>query len=242
MKKLDGKIVLITGGTSGIGRATAELFQTEGARVIVTGRGTAPTGLNQGLTFIKCNTAVLDETAAMVSKVRDDFGRLDVLFVNAGTAKFRPIEEADEGFFDDHFNTNVKGAYFTIKHVLPLMGNGGSILLNASVAARIGRPNISVYAATKAALVSIGKTLAAEVAPRGIRVNILSPGPVYTPLFDKMELPDQAVQELQNRMAESTVFRRLAQADEIARAALFLASPDSSYMTGAEMQVDGGIL
>ena len=242
MGRLEGKIALITGGTSGIGLATAGLFQQEGARVIVSGRSSAPKELGEGATFIRCDVAKVNEIAAMASDIRAKFGRVDVLFVNAGICHFRPIEQVDEAFFDEQFNTNVKGAYFTIQQILPLMPDGGAILLNASVAGRIGRPRISVYAATKAALRSIGRTIAAEVAPRRIRVNILSPGPVETQLFPKMNLPAEATEKIQKRMAESTAFKRLASAEEIARAALFLASEDASYMTGSELQVDGGIL
>ncbi|MBV8844330.1 MAG: SDR family oxidoreductase [Bryobacterales bacterium] len=242
MKKLEGKIALITGGTSGIGLATAGLFGQEGAQIIVSGRTSAPAELGEGAAFIRCDVVKPTQIAAMASEIRAKFGRVDVLFVNAGVCHFRPIEEVDEAFFDEQFDTNVKGAYFTIQQILPLMPDGGAILLNASVAGRIGRPRISVYAATKAALRSIGRTIAAEVAPRRIRVNILSPGPVETPLFQKMNLSPEATENIQRRMAESTVFKRFASAEEIARAALFLASDDASYMTGSELQVDGGIL
>ncbi len=237
MKKLDGKISLITGGTSGIGLAAAELFRDEGSRVIVSGRGQAP----EGLEFVRCDLTRLSEIQRMAAEVRERWGRLDVLFVNAGVCRFAPIEEVDERFFDDHFNTNVKGAYFTVRHLLPLMPEGSAILLNASIARRIGRPRISVYAATKAALWSFGQTLAAELAPRGIRVNTLSPGPVETPLFEKMKLDPEAAQALHNRMAGSTALKRYARPVEIARVALFLASEDASYMTGADVAVDGGV-
>jgi NAD(P)-dependent dehydrogenase (short-subunit alcohol dehydrogenase family) len=242
MKKLDGKIALITGGTSGIGLATAALFQQEGAQVVVTGRIKPSNFPDQAAAFIQCDVTKLDQIARMASDVRERFGRVDVLFVNAGVCRFRPIDEVDETFFDEHFNTNVKGAYFTVQQILPLMTGGGAILLNASVAGRIGRPRISVYAATKAAMRSLGLTLAAELAPRGIRVNTISPGPVQTPLFTKMDLEPDAAENIQKRMAQSTALKRFATPEEIARVALFLASDDSSYMIGAEVHVDGGIL
>jgi NAD(P)-dependent dehydrogenase (short-subunit alcohol dehydrogenase family) len=236
MKKLEGKTALITGGTSGIGRAAAELFEREGARVLVSGRTAS------GPYAVKCDITKLSDISAMASEVRDRLGRIDILFVNAGVCRFEAIDRVDEAFFDEHFDTNVKGAFFTVQQILPLIPDGGTILLNASVAGRIGRPRISVYAATKAALRSFGRTLAAELAPRGIRVNTISPGPVQTPLFPKMNLPQEAIDNIQKRMAESTALKRFASVEEIARAALFLASADASYMTGAELQVDGGIL
>ena len=242
MKKLDGKIALITGGTSGIGLATAALFQQEGAQVVVTGRIQPSNFPDQTAAFIPCDVTKLDQIARMASGVRERFGRVDVLFVNAGVCRFRPIDEVDEAFFDEHFNTNVKGAYFTVQQILPLIPGGGAVLLNASVAGRIGRPRISVYAATKAAMRSLGLTLAAELAPRGIRVNTISPGPVQTPLFRKMNLDPDAADKVQKRMAESTALKRFATPEEIARVALFLASEDSSYMIGAEVHVDGGVL
>jgi NAD(P)-dependent dehydrogenase (short-subunit alcohol dehydrogenase family) len=242
MKKLDGKIALITGGTSGIGLATAALFQQEGAQVVVTGRIKPSNFPDQTAAFIQCDVTKLDQIAQMTSNVRERFGRVDVLFVNAGVCRFRPIDEVDEAFFDEHFNTNVKGAYFTVQQILPLIPGGGAVLLNASVAGRIGRPRISVYAATKAAMRSLGLTLAAELAPRGIRVNTISPGPVQTPLFRKMNLDPDAADKVQKRMAESTALKRFATPEEIARVALFLASEDSSYMIGAEVHVDGGVL
>jgi NAD(P)-dependent dehydrogenase (short-subunit alcohol dehydrogenase family) len=236
MKRLEGKVALITGGTSGIGLATAALFKDEGAEVVVTGRSSS------GPNSFRCDVTKLNDISAMASQVRARFGRVDVLFVNAGVCHFRPIEQVDEAFFDKHFDTNVKGAYFTIQQILPMIPDGGAILLNASVAGRIGRPRISVYAATKAAVRSLGRTMAAELAPRRIRVNVISPGPVQTPLFPKMNLPPEAAENIQKRMAESTAFKRFATPEEIARAALFLASEDASYMTGSELQVDGGIL
>src|SRR5262249_37744500 len=146
-----------------------------------------------------------------------------------------------EAFFDEHFDTNVKGAYFTVQQILPLMREGGAILLNASIAGKIGRPRMSVYGATKAAVRSMGLTLAAELASRGIRVNTISPGPVETPLFPKMQLAPEGLEKVQKRMAESTALKRFARVEEIARVALFLASDDASYMAGADVAVDGGV-
>ncbi|HEX5431136.1 MAG TPA: glucose 1-dehydrogenase [Bryobacteraceae bacterium] len=246
MKKLEGKIALITGGSSGIGLATAALFQEQGAQVIVTGRSVkaideARRVLGNGALALQSDASKLAEVERLAETIRNRFGRVDVLFANAGIAKFRPIGEVDEEFFDEIFNTNVKGVFFTIRCILPLIPDGGAILLNSSVAGRVAAPNISVYAATKAAVRSLGRTLAAEVAPRRIRVNTISPGPVSTPLFLKTGLSPDAAAGLEKRLAEQTALKRAGQPEEIARAALFLASEDASFMIGAEMLVDGGI-
>lgn len=245
-KKLEGKVALITGGSSGIGLATAKLFQDHGAQVVVTGRSAgaiedAKRELGNKALVLRSDTSKLREIEDLAEQIRSRFGRVDVLFVNAGIAKFGPIDQVDEALFDEIFNTNVKGAYFTIKSVLPLIPDGGAILLNASVAGRIGAPNISVYAATKAAVRSLGRTIAAEVAPRRIRVNTISPGPVSTPIFAKMGLAPDAAAGLEKRLAEQTALKRAGQPEEIAKAALFLASDDASYIVGTEMLVDGGI-
>lgn len=245
-KKLDGKIAVITGGTSGIGLATAALFQEHGAQVIVTGRSPKPIeeakrALGNGAVILKSDASQTADLARLAEEIRSRFGRVDVLFVNAGIAQFGPIEIVDEAFFDKIFNTNVRGAYFTIKAILPLIPDGGAIVLNSSVAGRIGSPGISVYAATKAAVRSFGRTLAAELAPRRIRVNTISPGPIRTPIFEKMTASAADAAALEERLAGTTALKRAGKPEEIASAALFLASEDSSYMVGTELLVDGGL-
>lgn len=246
MARLDGKIALITGGTTGIGLATAKLFQDEGAQVVITGRNaetlsTAQQELGPKALVIKSDTSKLEDIEKLIGEIKGRFGRIDVLFANAGVAQFAPVEQADENFFDRQFDTNVKGLYFTVQKTIPLVPDGGAILLNASVVSRKGFPGTSVYSATKAAVRSFGRTLAAELAPRRIRVNTISPGPIATPIFGKMGLGEEAAKDFETNMAQSVGLKRIGQADEIARAALFLASDDSSYVVGTELFVDGGL-
>lgn len=246
MGKLDGRIALITGGSTGIGLATAALFQEEGAQVVLTGRNAdgiaaARKELGPGVVAIASDTSKLADITSLIDTVGKKFGRIDILFANAGIARFQPFGEISESFFDEHFNINVKGLFFTVQSALPLIPSGGSILLTASVVSKKGFAGSSVYAATKAAVRSFGRTLATELAPRGIRVNTLSPGPVATPLFAKMGLPEEAIGQIQAGMAQSVALKRMGTSQEIARAALFLSSDDASLFVGAELFADGGL-
>ncbi len=177
----------------------------------------------------------------MVDPAKAKYGRIDVLFVNAGVAKFTPIEAVDEAFFDAQFDVNVRGAYFTIKHAVPIIADGGSIILTGSTAATGGAPGRSVYGATKAALRAFGRNLAAELAPRKIRVNTLSPGPIETPIFGKLGLTREGMAEFEKTIRGASPLGRIGQTEEIATAALFLATDASSYVTGADLPVDGGL-
>jgi len=246
MGKLDGKIALITGGSTGIGLATAKLFQQEGAQVIVTGRSNhtlaaAQQELGAKAAVIQSDAAKIGDITSLIATVREKFGRIDVLFANAGIARFAPLELVDEATYDEVFNINVKGLYFTVQRALPLIPEGGAILLNASVVSKKGFPSASVYSATKAAVRSFGRTLAAELAPRGIRVNTVSPGPIATPILEKSGLPAEAVAQFEESLKQSVSLKRFGQAAEVARAALFLVSADASYVLGAELFVDGGM-
>ena len=244
MSKLAGKIALITGGTSGMGAATAKLFQAEGATVIATGSSadsvaTARSAL-PGVEVTLSNAG--DPTAAkqLVGQVKAKHGRIDILFVNAGIARVAPIEAVDEALFDKLFSVNLRGPYFLLKYALPVLSDGASIILTSSGGAVKGMPGLSVYSATKAALRSLGLTLAAELAPRAIRVNTITPGPIDTPIGGKMELnADQRAGFAQ--MIEKLPLQRPGQSEEIAAAALYFASDDSKFTTGAELRVDGGM-
>jgi NAD(P)-dependent dehydrogenase (short-subunit alcohol dehydrogenase family) len=246
MAKLQGKIALISGGTSGIGAETAKLFQSEGATVIVTGSSersvaAAKTEL-PGIEVLVSNAADVAATKALVDLVKAKHGRIDVLFVNAGIAKFAPIALVDEAFYDSMFNVNVKGAFFLVKHAVPVIPDGGAIILTASVAgAGGGLAGSSIYGSTKAALRSFGRTLARELTPRGIRVNTVSPGPVVTPILDKGGLTaaqkDNFIEGAKTRIP----LGRTGTTAEVAAAALYLAA-DATYTTGAELFVDGGLI
>lgn len=245
MGKLEGKIALITGGSTGIGLATASLFQREGAQVIVTGRNkdaiaAAQRELGPGAMAIASDTSKLADIASLIDQIGRKFGRIDIVFANAGIARFQPFGAIGEADFDEHFDVNVKGLYFTVQAALPLIPSGGSILLTASVVSKKGFAGTSVYAATKAAVRSFGRTLATELAPRGIRVNTVSPGPVTTPLFGKMGLSEEAIGQMHHNMAQGIALKRMGEVDEIARAALFLVSDDASLIVGVELFVDGG--
>jgi NAD(P)-dependent dehydrogenase (short-subunit alcohol dehydrogenase family) len=244
--RLDGKIALITGGTAGIGLATAQLFQQEGAQVIVTGRNPktvegAQKALGPGALAVASDASHLAQTDALMKIVSEKFGRLDVLFANAGVTQFAPVEQVDETFFDRHFDLNVKGLFFTVKKSLGLLSDGGAVLLNASVAASKGFAGASIYSATKAAVRSFGRTLAAELASRRIRVVTISPGPVATALFSKLEMPKEAADAVAAGWAAGVALKRMGQPEEIARLALFLASDEASFITGTEVFADGGL-
>jgi NAD(P)-dependent dehydrogenase (short-subunit alcohol dehydrogenase family) len=245
MAKLDGKIALITGGTSGIGAATARLFQAEGATVIVTGSSAksveAARAELPGIEVLVSNQADTQAAKTLIDEVKARHGRIDVLFVNAGVAHFAPLEASDEAFFDGQFNTNVRGAYFVLKHAAPVMSDGGAIILTSSTAASLGGVGMSVYAATKAALRSFGRTLAAELAPRNIRVNTVSPGPIDTPIFGKSGQSQAQIDGFIDGAKLRVPMKRLGAPQEVAAAVLFLAA-DATFVTGEEIIVGGGLV
>ncbi|MCO6358710.1 SDR family oxidoreductase [Roseivirga pacifica] len=247
MTKLKNKVAVITGGSTGIGLASAKIFIQEGAKVIITGR--TQSTLDQAVSeiggenieAIQSDTSKLEEIETLASQLKDKYGKIDVLFANAGVAWFAPIEGVDEAFYNAHFDINVKGLFFTIQKLLPIMNDGGSIVLNASLVAHKGFANASIYSATKAAVRSFARTLSAELVPRKIRVNVVSPGPIDTPIYGKMGMSEEEQKGMSTSFTEMVPIKRFGNADEVAKAALFLASEDSSFVVGEEILVDGGL-
>ena len=240
----DGKTAVITGGTSGIGLATAKLFLREGAKVLVTGRtpktlDSARAELGDGAIVVHSDAASLTDIEALAGKVKEAFGSLDVLFSNAGLARPAPFEQMSEAVYDEMFALNAKGPYFTVQKLLPLMTEGSAVVLTTSVANEMGVPQVSAYGAAKAALRSFARTLAAELLPRGIRVNAVSPGPIATPILGKIGLPKEMIDQFTAQMQEDNPMKRFGQPEEVARAVAFLAF-EATYTTGAEIVVDGG--
>ena len=246
MDKLKGKVAVITGGNSGIGLATAKEFVEQGAHVVISGRDRktldeAVREIGNGVLAVRADVSKLADIDELVSAVATNFGRIDVLFVNAGVGKFAPLEQMTEELYDSIIDINLKGAFFTVQKALPLLADGASIVLNTSIAAHIGRPiGTSVYSASKAALLSLARTLSAELVGRNIRVNAISPGPVTTPIFGRTGLPPEALEQLRGQIEAGIPMKRFGRPEEIAKAALFLASSDSSFLLGSEIVADGG--
>jgi NAD(P)-dependent dehydrogenase (short-subunit alcohol dehydrogenase family) len=244
--RLTNKIALITGGTSGIGLETAKLFRDEGARVIVTGVDAsrldeASKVLGSDVLVLRADLRVQSDIDDVVATVRDKFGRLDILFANAGVGFAAPLEAVTEQQVDEQFAINFKGVFFTVQKVAPVLTQGGSIVLTTSFLNAVGTPGLSILSATKAAVRSLARSLASELAPRGIRVNAVSPGPIATPFHSKLGLPENDLKLAAAALQAKVPLSRFGEADEIAKVALFLASEDSSFMTGEEVVVDGGL-
>lgn len=246
MKRLEGKVAVVTGGNSGIGLATAKRFQEEGARVAIMGRSRktldeAVKTIGNGVVAVQGDVAKLADVDKLYTEVSQKLGRIDVLFVNAGVAKFVPFAETSESAYDEQFDINIKGAYFTIQKALPLLNDGASIILNTSVVDQKGTAGASAYAATKAALRSLARTTAAELVGRRIRVNAVAPGPIVTPIFGRTGLPQEAIDDFAKEIVAQVPMKRFGQPEEVAGAVAFLASQDASYITGVEINVDGGL-
>jgi NAD(P)-dependent dehydrogenase (short-subunit alcohol dehydrogenase family) len=235
--KLNNKIALVTGGTSGIGLAAVTLFRREGAKVVAV--GTDRERLKQVETQLGEDGLAM--AANLIEVVRDRYGRVDVLFANAGLGRAASLEAVTEADLDEQFEVNVKGLFFTVQKAVPLIARGGSIVLTTSFLNTKGTPGLSILSATKAAVRSLARTLGAELAPRGIRINAVSPGPISTPFASKMGLSEQELKAFAEGVEGQVPLQRFGEAAEVARAALFLASDDSSYVTGTEVVVDGGL-
>lgn len=246
MNKLDGKVAVITGGNSGIGLATAVEFARQGAKVVITGRdektlAEAERKIGGEVLAVRADVGKLTDIDKIYDAVRERFGKIDVLFVNAGIGIFKPIETITEEDFDLQMNVNLKGAFFTIQKALPLFNDNASIVLNTSINAHIGMPNSSIYAASKAAVISFARTISGELVGRGIRVNALSPGPVETPIYNRWGLSPEQLKEITENIKSQIPLGRFGQPEEIAKAALFLASSDSLFILGTEIIADGGM-
>ena len=246
MNRFEHKTVLVTGGTSGIGLAAAQAFAAEGARVIVTGRDEAAleaarSALGGNALAIRNAAGAPGAAAELAEALKADGVRLDAVFVNAGIAKFATLEEATEDLWDQTFNTNIKGVFFQLQALSPLLNAGASVVLNGSINAHIGMPASSIYAASKAALISLAKTLSAELLPRGIRVNVVSPGPIATPIYGKLGLAAADLEKTAAGIQAQIPLGRFGTPQELASTVLHLAAPESAFIVGTEIIVDGGM-
>jgi NAD(P)-dependent dehydrogenase (short-subunit alcohol dehydrogenase family) len=245
MKRFEGKVAVVTGGSSGIGLATTKRLQEEGARVAICGRSQktldeAVRTIGNGVVAVQADVAKLTDIDKLYAEVSQKLGKIDVLFVNAGFGKLARLAETSEAGYDEQFDTNIKGAYFTIQKALPLLNDGAAVILTTSVAGSKGKAGTSTYAATKAALRSLVRTAAAELVGRGIRVNAVAPGPIVTPVYERMGVTKDAADKFMRELEAGIPMKRFGQPEEVAAAVAFLASQDASYITGVELNVDGG--
>ena len=246
MNKLENKVAVVTGGGSGIGLATAKRFAAEGAHTVITGRNkdsldAASVEIGSQAIAVQSDVSDLGQVSGLYEDIKRDFGRIDIVFANAGIAQVAPFENVEEDFYDRHFDINTKGLFFTVQKALPFLGDGASIILCGSILSGKGMANLSVYNATKAAVRSFARTWAEEFRSRHVRVNVISPGPIETPMFNKLGVTEEQVHEMGAALLPQIPLGRLGRAEEVANAALFLASDESSFVNGAELAVDGGM-
>jgi NAD(P)-dependent dehydrogenase (short-subunit alcohol dehydrogenase family) len=244
-KRFEGKVVLVAGGTSGIGLAAARAFADQGAKVVITGRypdrlEEARKSIGKPVRAFQSDVSDPADSKRLIAMIREEFGRIDTLFLNAGIPGGTPLDSVTEDQFETIFRTNFKGPYFLIQAALPLFGVGATIILTGSFAAHSGMPGSSVYGASKAALASLARTLSGELLGRGIRINTVTPGAIETPIWEKM-MPAEYLDPVKRAIGTHIPMKRFGNPEEVAKAVLFLASQDSSYVVGTEMFVDGGL-
>ncbi len=245
MSNLEGKIALVTGGNSGIGLATAKELVGRGAYVYITGRrqpelDAAVKLIGRNVTAVQGDASKLADLDRLYAAIKAEKGRLDIVFANAALAEPGPFEAVTEESFDKHFDVNVKGLFFTVQKALPLLPKGGVVILNASIVASKGYPGMSVYSATKAAVRSFARTWTSDLKERGIRVNVVSPGPIQTPGFDGLAPDEQTKKAMKEQFSSMVPLGRMGEPEEIAKVVAFLASSDASFIAGTELFVDGG--
>lgn len=246
MSKLQGKVAVITGANSGIGLATAKLYLKEGAKVVLSGRrqealDEVSESLHGEFITVKADVAVPEDNIRLIEETTKKYGKIDILFLNAGVAPPTPVDQITEEHYNHVFDINVKGPILATKAALPNINDGGTILFTNSIVKQKGFDNLGIYSASKGALRAFQRVLTSEVKSRGIRVNSIAPGPIDTPIYGKMGLPDDVVEEMGKGFAQQVPLGRFGSSEEVAKTALFLASEDASYINGVDVVVDGGL-
>jgi NAD(P)-dependent dehydrogenase (short-subunit alcohol dehydrogenase family) len=245
-QRFQGKVAVVTGGNSGIGLGVAKAYAREGAQVAITGRNektleAAAKEIGDGTLAIQSDAGKVAEIETAMKKIKERFGRIDAMFVNAGVAKLIPFDEVTEEFFDETVNINMKGVFFTVQKAIPLMSKGSAIVLNASINAHLGMPGTTVYGATKAAVINMAKTFSRDLLEKGIRVNAVSPGPITSALLGRDGMSQEKVQEIKDWIQSQVPIKRFGTPEEIAAGVLYLTAPESAFVLGAELIIDGGM-
>ncbi|MBL4662850.1 MAG: SDR family oxidoreductase [Flavobacteriaceae bacterium] len=247
MKRFENKVVVVSGGNSGIGLASVKEFLNEGAKVVFSGRrqealDEVSKELSGNFKAVLADQSQLADNKKLIEEAVSTYGKIDVLFVNAGVAQFTPADQISEDFFDNQFDINIKGPAFLVKEAIPNLNDGASIVFNTSIVHQKGFEGTAVYSATKGALRAYARVLTTELAPRGIRVNSVAPGPIGTPIYEKMDgISEEQMQEMAAGFAQGVALKRFGEPSEVARGVLFLSSDDASYVNGIELEIDGGM-